>query len=82
MGLTPDLLLLGKGTSDMMFPFALLLYRSAVQEDLERMGSDLPNAIERRYGYEFGFRTVLNVLRFAETVTLSKRVIESGALVC
>jgi acetylornithine/succinyldiaminopimelate/putrescine aminotransferase len=80
MGLTPDLLLLGKGTSDMMFPFALLLYRSAVQDDLERMGSDLPCAIEKRYGYEFGFRTVLNVLRFAESATLSKRVIESGSL--
>ena len=80
MGLTPDLLLLGKGTSDMMFPFALLLYRSAVQDDLERMGSDLPGNIEKRFGYEYGFRTVLNVLRFAETADLAKRVAESGAL--
>src|SRR5262249_33195199 len=34
MGLTPDLLLLGKGTSDMMFPFALVLYSAGVQEKL------------------------------------------------
>ena len=80
MGLTPDLLLLGKGTSDMMFPFALLLYRSAVQSDLERMGSDFPRVIDDRFGYEFGIRTLLNVLRFAETAALSKRVVESGAL--
>ena len=41
LDLTPDLLLLGKATSDMMFPFALTLYSAAVHEMLERHGSDL-----------------------------------------
>ena len=36
--LTPDLLLLGKGTSDMMFPFALTLYSAAVQDDARTPG--------------------------------------------
>jgi acetylornithine/succinyldiaminopimelate/putrescine aminotransferase len=80
MGLSPDLLLLGKGTSDMMFPFALLLYSAAVHEKLEQAGSALPAAIRKRYGYEFGYRTVLNVLRCAEASALSQRVAEAGAL--
>jgi acetylornithine/succinyldiaminopimelate/putrescine aminotransferase len=80
MNLSPDLLLLGKGTSDMMFPFALLLYADAVRAKLERACPDLPAAIRRRYGYEFGYRTVLNVLRRAEELSLSRRVAKSGAL--
>src|SRR5262249_12937344 len=69
-----------KGVSDMMFPFALLLYSAAVQRDLDRAGSDLPGAIRRRYGYEFGYRTVLNVLRRAEELRLSERVAQSRDL--
>jgi acetylornithine/succinyldiaminopimelate/putrescine aminotransferase len=78
MGMSPDLLLLGKGTSDMIFPFALLLYSATVQEKLERAGSSLPAAIRSRYGYEFGYRTVLNVLRRAEELSLSVRVAAAG----
>ncbi|HKB41625.1 MAG TPA: hypothetical protein VKD72_34695, partial [Gemmataceae bacterium] len=73
-------LVIGKGVSDMMFPFALVMYSSAVQEKLERAGSDLPAALEKRYGYAFGYRTVLNVLRRAEELRLPERVAESGAL--
>jgi acetylornithine/succinyldiaminopimelate/putrescine aminotransferase len=80
MGLTPDLLLMGKGASDMMFPFALVLYSAGVQESLDRTGSDLPAAIRQSYGYEFGFRTVLNVLRRAEELSLPRRVAEASAL--
>jgi acetylornithine/succinyldiaminopimelate/putrescine aminotransferase len=80
LGLKPDLLVLGKGTSDMMFPFALLLYSAAVRDRLDRAGSDLPAAIRRRYGYEHGYRTVLNVLRRAEEMRLAERVAEAGAL--
>jgi acetylornithine/succinyldiaminopimelate/putrescine aminotransferase len=80
MRLAPDLLLLGKGTSDMMFPFALVLYSAAVREKLDRAASDLPAVIRRRYDYEFGYRTVLNVLRRAEELALSGRVTEAGAL--
>ena len=80
MGLSPDLLVLGKGASDMMFPFALLAYSEALRERLDRAGSDLPAAIEKRYGYEYGYRTVLNVLRRADELRLSERTAESGAL--
>ena len=80
MGITPDLLVIGKGASDMMFPFALLVYSAAVRALLERAGSDLPAAIRERYGYEQGYRTVLNVLRQADRLKLPERVAESGAL--
>jgi acetylornithine/succinyldiaminopimelate/putrescine aminotransferase len=80
MGLSPDLLLLGKGTSDMMFPFALTLYSSAVQQKLQQAGSDLPAIIRKRYGYEIGYKTVLNVLRRAEKTSLGQRVTQSAEL--
>jgi acetylornithine/succinyldiaminopimelate/putrescine aminotransferase len=80
MGLSPDLLVLGKGASDMMFPFAMLLYSEAVQAKLDRAGSDLPDQIRKRYGHEFGYRTVLNVLRYAEKTGLAERVAASGEL--
>jgi acetylornithine/succinyldiaminopimelate/putrescine aminotransferase len=79
MGVSPDLLVLGKGASDMMFPFALTLYSAAVQVKLERAKSDLPDAIRMRYDYEFGYRTVLNVLRLAEKMGLAERVAQAGA---
>jgi acetylornithine/succinyldiaminopimelate/putrescine aminotransferase len=80
LGLAPDLLVAGKGTSDMMFPSALLLYSAAVQHKLNRAGSDLPEVLRQRYRYEFGERTVLNVLRRAEELRLPERVAESSAL--
>jgi acetylornithine/succinyldiaminopimelate/putrescine aminotransferase len=80
LGLTPDLLVLGKGASDMMFPFALVMYSSAVGERIERAGSTLPEVMGKRHGYDFGYRTVLNVLRRAETMNLPVRVAEAGKL--
>ena len=55
--LQPDLLVVGKGISDMMFPFAILMYSAAVAAVLDSNGSDLPAAIRERYGYEFGYKT-------------------------
>src|SRR5262249_11285573 len=80
MGLSPDLVVVGKGVSDMMFPFALLTYSASVQEKVSQAGSDLPDAIRKRYGYEYGYRTVLNVLRLADKMGLAERVAESGEL--
>jgi acetylornithine/succinyldiaminopimelate/putrescine aminotransferase len=80
LNLTPDLLVVGKGVSDMMFPFALLLFSDEMRARLERLGSDLPAQIRRRYAYEYGYRTVLNVLRRSEEMQLPERVAESGAL--
>jgi acetylornithine/succinyldiaminopimelate/putrescine aminotransferase len=80
LGLTPDLLVVGKAVSDMMFPFALLLYSAHVQTKLDQAGSDLPDAFRKRHAYMLGYKTVLNVLRFAEQAQLAKRVTEAGAL--
>jgi acetylornithine/succinyldiaminopimelate/putrescine aminotransferase len=80
MGLSPDLLLLGKGTCDMMFPFALVLYSAAVDARLKARGSDLPAALRRRHGYDLGYATVLNVLARADQLSLPERVAEAGAL--
>ena len=78
--LTPDLLLLGKATSDMMFPFALTLYSAAVHDMLERHGSDLADSIKKRYGYEQGYKTVVNVLRMNEKIDTARRVADLGSL--
>jgi acetylornithine/succinyldiaminopimelate/putrescine aminotransferase len=80
LGLAPDLLTLGKGTSDMMFPFALVLYSAAIRTRLEQAGSDLEGALRTRHSYELGYRTALNVLRRAEELNLSERVAEASAL--
>jgi acetylornithine/succinyldiaminopimelate/putrescine aminotransferase len=80
MGLSPDFLTLGKGTSDMMFPFSLTLYSASIQERLDHTGQDLSAMILRNYGYDFGYRTVLNVLRQAEELCLEERVARSSAL--
>src|SRR5262249_23243171 len=66
--------------SDMMFPFAMLLHSEAVQAKLDHVGSDLPAQVRKRYGHEFGYRTVLNVLRYAEKTGLAERVAASGEL--
>jgi acetylornithine/succinyldiaminopimelate/putrescine aminotransferase len=80
MSLKPDLLVVGKGTSDMMFPFAMLMYSAAVKDRLSAAESDLPDAIRERYGYEYGYKTALNVLRQADSLRLTKRVTETGDL--
>lgn len=61
--LKPDFLVLGKGTSDMLFPFALTLYSGQVHERLQQLGSRLPERLREQYGYETGYRAVLNTLR-------------------
>src|SRR5262249_50507497 len=40
-GITPDLLTIGKGTSDMLFPFALTQYSAAVGERLNTRAAGL-----------------------------------------
>lgn len=81
LGLTPDLLVVGKGVSDMMFPFSLLLYSDAVAARLREVGSGLPEQLRRRCGHEGGYRTVLNVLRYADKTRLADRVTASGEMV-
>lgn len=74
LGLTPDLLLLGKGTSDMVFPFALTLYSDALRARVAERAPQLIDAIKQRFDYEQGYRTVVNLLRLGEQVDLTRRV--------
>jgi acetylornithine/succinyldiaminopimelate/putrescine aminotransferase len=78
LGLRPDLLTVGKGTSDMMFPFALTLYSAEVRRRLEARDCGLPQLLDERYGYELGYRTVLNTLRRADEQDLEARVRRAG----
>jgi acetylornithine/succinyldiaminopimelate/putrescine aminotransferase len=79
IGLEPDLLTVGKGTSDMMFPFAVTLYSDRVREKLAAAKTPLPDVIRARFDYEFGYKTLLNVLDRAEEANLSERVRQCGA---
>jgi len=81
MGLTPDLLVVGKAISDMMFPFALTLFSESVQRQLDLVGSNLANEIRQRYTYRQGYQTADNVLRFAESMRLPDQVAASSALI-
>jgi adenosylmethionine-8-amino-7-oxononanoate aminotransferase len=80
VGLQPDLLTIGKGTSDMMFPFALTLYSAAVRQRLDAAQPGLPEALRRRYAYDTGCKTVLNTLARAAKGNLAGRVADAGAL--
>jgi acetylornithine/succinyldiaminopimelate/putrescine aminotransferase len=81
MSLKPDLLTIGKGSSDMMFPFALTLCSGDVVNKVKRSAPGLIDDIRRRFGYEQGYHTVLNVLDQAERIELDKRVIENAQLI-
>src|SRR5262249_4704112 len=74
------LLTLGKGISDMIFPFALTLYSAAIQERLDRVHSDLPQSIRQKYGYDWGYKTTLNALQRARDTGLEKKVRATGQL--
>ena len=83
MGLTPDLLVVGKAVSDMMFPFALTLYsaRGPSTKLDRRRAPNLPDALPAgATAIVFGYKTALNVLRFAEQTQLAEQVAASGPL--
>jgi len=77
--LRPDFLVLGKGTSDMLFPFALTVYSERVHERLQHVGSGLPDRLQELYGYETGYRAVLNTLRRWEQQPVQSQVETAGA---
>jgi acetylornithine/succinyldiaminopimelate/putrescine aminotransferase len=79
-GVQPDLLTIGKGASDMMFPFAMTLYSESIRQVLDERGCSLPQVIRDRYSYELGIRTVLSTLRRAEQDCLSEKVRTNGRL--
>jgi acetylornithine/succinyldiaminopimelate/putrescine aminotransferase len=80
LGITPDILTIGKAVSDMMFPFAGTVYTSAVQQRLDEVEPELTQVIRHQYDYDFGYRTILNALRWAEDRGIAEHVAESGAL--
>jgi acetylornithine/succinyldiaminopimelate/putrescine aminotransferase len=80
LNIRPDLLIVGKAISDMMFPFALTLFSDRVHDKLALAGSDLAAEIRGRHDYPAGYRTALNALRFADRVGLAERVTWAGEL--
>ena len=80
MCIAPDILTIGKGASDMMFPFAVTLYSKVIQEKLSAIQPELHDRLLQRHDYEFGYKTLLNTLTRAEKIGLADRVAESGAL--
>jgi acetylornithine/succinyldiaminopimelate/putrescine aminotransferase len=80
LGIRPDVLTIGKGTSDMMFPCAISLHTEAVQQRLQERSCSLLQTLTARYGYELASRTLLGTLRRAEAEELGERVSERGDL--
>lgn len=75
---SPDLLTLGKGASDMMFPFGMTLHTSDIERTLAERSCDLTREIARQSDYETGYLTVLNTLRQADESRLDLRVRQAG----
>jgi acetylornithine/succinyldiaminopimelate/putrescine aminotransferase len=74
----PDLLTIGKGVSDMMFPFALTLYSDSIESRLRSGQSTLASDLRNKYSYELGYRALLNSLRRADHEDVSQQVIVAG----
>jgi acetylornithine/succinyldiaminopimelate/putrescine aminotransferase len=74
----PDLLTIGKGVSDMMFPFALTLYSDSIESRLRSGQSTLISDLCNKYSYELGYRALLNSLRRADHEDVSQQVTVAG----
>ncbi len=78
LSIAPDLLTIGKGTSDMMFPFAMTLYSDRVNYLLSSRKAALPSRLHKRYGYEIGYRSILNTLQRKDADDIRGNVIAIG----
>jgi acetylornithine/succinyldiaminopimelate/putrescine aminotransferase len=74
----PDLLTIGKGVSDMMFPFALTLYSDSIESRLRAGQSTLASDLRNKYAYELGYRALLNTLRRADHEDVPQQVTVAG----
>lgn len=63
VGIRPDILTIGKGTSDTMFPFAATLYSERVHDGLQQYNSELAPWLTRRYFLPASYAALLNTLR-------------------
>lgn len=79
VGITPDLVTIGKGASDMMFPFSATLYSAAVHARVDKVRPGATEILRQPGDLEFGYKTLINVLDRAEEMNLSAVVAESGA---
>ncbi|MEZ6033863.1 MAG: aminotransferase class III-fold pyridoxal phosphate-dependent enzyme [Planctomycetaceae bacterium] len=80
MGIVPDLMTIGKGTSDMMFPFAITLYSERVEALLRLQSSRLPEQLQDRCHFEVGYRALLNTLRRSSDGSLGRQVATTGQM--
>ncbi len=80
IGVNADILTLGKGTSDMMFPSALTLHSEEVERRLRETGTDLDVVLKQRHEYEWGYKTILNTLQFCERQRVREKVIAAERL--
>lgn len=78
--LAPDLITIGKGVSDMMFPFALTLYSDRMQYLMQTRCPDLPQKLSSTSAFETGYRCLLNTLSLEQHQNLDQHVYESGAM--
>jgi len=76
--LRPDLITLGKGVSDMMFPFALTLYSDDVAGMLRDRGSHLDEQLRESFTHETAWRCLLNVLQRSAAENTAARVGAAG----
>ncbi|MGE3803575.1 MAG: aminotransferase class III-fold pyridoxal phosphate-dependent enzyme [Gemmataceae bacterium] len=74
LGIVPDLMSIGKGVSDMMFPFSATLYAQAVAERLAQVAPGLIEDRRRRHDYEVGYKTLINAIDRALELDLEGRV--------
>jgi adenosylmethionine-8-amino-7-oxononanoate aminotransferase len=72
-------LTVGKGTSDMMFPFAVTLFSHAVAERLRAAVGEEALSKGTSAATDWGFRTMLNAIAHAERHALSENARARGA---
>ena len=80
LSIAPDLLTIGKGTSDMIFPFAITLYSDRQSNLLKAREATLPSQLQQRYGYEIGYRSVLNTLQRNDADDIRANVIATSQM--
>lgn len=78
LGITPDLVTIGKGVSDMMFPFSATLYSAALRKRLEAVKPGFLDSLRQKHDLEFGYKTLLNALDAAEQTGIAEQVAWSG----
>lgn len=80
VGLQPDLVTLGKGASDMMFPIGLTLFNDRVREGLADCSDDPVAYFRRRYFQPESAAALLNSLERAERDGWEQQVREQGQM--